>query len=62
VRGKDKGVIDVDITTGDRGNLNAIRKAVILHKIDKNLKKVGIEAENIVNTKRDRKKKEILDL
>jgi hypothetical protein len=52
VRGKDKGVIDVDITTGDRGNLNAIRKAVILHKIEKNLKKEGIQAENIVTEKR----------
>ena len=31
---------------------NAIRKAVILHKIEKNLKKEGIQAENIVTEKR----------
>ena len=62
VRGKDKLVEKVDVTTVDRGKLNAIRQAVILHKISRNLKEVGIQAENIVNEKRIRKKRDVLDL
>ena len=62
VRGKDTLVEKVDVTTGDRGKLNAIRQAVILHKISRNLKQVGIQAENIVNEKRIRKKRDVLDL
>ena len=52
----------VDITTEDRGKLNAIRKAVREHQISKNLKQVGIESQNIVNEKRIRKKRDILNL
>ena len=62
VRGKDTLVEKVDVTTGDKGKLNAIRKAVILHKISRHLKQVGIQAENIVSTKRARKKRDILNL
>jgi hypothetical protein len=62
VRGKEKLVEEVDITTEDRGKLNAIRKAVREHKISKNLKQVGIESQNIVNEKRIRKKRDILNL
>ena len=62
VRGKDNLVEKVDITTEDRGKLNAIRKAVREHKISKNLKQVGIESQNIVNEKRIRKKRDVLDL
>ena len=62
VRGKENLVEEVDITTGDRSKLNAIRQAVREHKISKNLKQVGIESQNIVNEKRIRKKRVILDL
>ena len=62
VRGKENLVQDIDLTTGDRGKLNAIRKAVLEHKIDKNLRQVGIQSSNIVNEKRVRKKRDILDL
>ena len=62
VRGKENLVEKVDITTEDRGKLNAIRKAVREHKISKNLKQVGIESQNIVNEKRIRKKRVILSL
>ena len=62
VRGKDNLVEKVDITTEDRGKLNSIRQAVREHKISKNLKQVGIESQNIVNEKRIRKKRDVLDL
>ena len=62
VRGKDTLVEKVDVTTGDRGKLNAIRKAVLEHKIDKNLRQVGIQSSNIVNEKRVSRKRVILDL
>ena len=62
VRGKENLVQDIDLTTGDRGKLNAIRKAVLEHKIDKNLRQVGIQSSNIVNEKRVSRKRVILDL
>ena len=62
VRGKENLVQEIDITTGDRGKLSAIRKAELEHKIDKNLRQVGIQSSNIVNEKRVRKKRDILDL
>jgi hypothetical protein len=62
VRGKDTGIIEVNTTTENRGKLNALREAKKLHKDSINLKKVGINLQNIVTGKRDRKKKEILSL